>query len=83
MGESIKKEDYQLVTSEENQPVIQDIIDNLVRGLQSASEQQNDLMKARISAFIGKLFYKYMYASDEAKRLQKLKKAKIFYSSML
>ena len=70
--------------SEEIQPSIQFMVDNLVsRGLQSASDQQNDLMKARISAVIGKLLYKYMYTSDEARKLQMLRKAKTFYSRML
>ena len=40
-------------------------------------------MKARISAIIGKLLYKYMYTADEATKLIMLKKAKTFYSGML
>ena len=70
-------EDDQLVPSEQNKPQIQCIVDQLVNsGLKSASDLENDLMKARISAIIGKLLYKYMYTADDATKLIMLKSAK-------
>lgn len=61
---------------------VQEIVDQLVNeGLKKADDSQDELMRARINAKLGKLLYKFMFKGRT--KLQILKAAKKFYSEML
>ena len=69
--------------SEDASDCIREIIDQLVNvGLKKADDQQDDLMRGRINAKLGKLLYKFMFKGGNTK-LQVLRSAKRFYSEML
>ena len=66
------------ISEEETYPIYLEAIDRFSEGLRVAEAQQNDMMRAKISAKLGHIYFKKL-RKEEGEELKILRRAMNFY----